>query len=116
MKASTTESEYSSCQICGANEWTTVREGGDLCRPDYKKVFRLTGCTSCGHVMQNPKPDGAEIGAAYSVAEDYSAYRAGWKQEGWPLWKILRAWTMSRRVAWLKQYTNGKELLDVGCG
>ena len=116
MTNTTIESQYSPCQICDVNEWATVREGRDLCRPEYKKVFRLTGCAHCGHVMQNPKPDGAEIGAAYSIAEDYAAYRAGWKEKGWPLWKVLRTWTMNRRVSWLKQYGKGKELLDVGCG
>lgn len=104
------------CQICDANMWTPVREGSDLCRPDCKKVFKLAQCGSCGHVMQNPKLDAQELSAAYSVAEDYAAYRPAWKQSGWPLWKILRIWTMSRRLSWLKRYGKGKELLDVGCG
>jgi SAM-dependent methyltransferase len=108
------KSEYDSCLVCEGNEWTTVREEEDLYRPEYQKKFRLTCCRCCGLVMQNPKPGKEELGAAYSVA--YACYRPAWKEPGWPLWKILRAWTARRRVAWLKRYGTGHELLEVGCG
>ncbi len=116
MTTTTPIPEYSRCQICDANDWTFVREGSDLCRPEYKKVFKITRCNVCGHVMLNPKPDAAELAAAYSIGDVYVPYRPAWKQSGWPFWKILRAWTMSRRVSWLRQYGKGNELLDVGFG
>lgn len=116
MSENESKSEYDRCPACNSNEWMFVREGGDLARPEFKKSFELTRCSSCGHVIQNPKPDERELDAAYSDSKGYAAYRAAWTQSGWPLWKILRAWTMHRRISWLKRYGTGRELLEVGCG
>lgn len=104
------------CLVCDGRDWTPVREGSDLCRPNYPKVFELARCLSCGHVMQIPVPDIQELDAAYSVSGDYACYRPAWREKGWPIWKVLRSWTVARRLAWLKRYGRGKELLEVGCG
>jgi len=116
MSGTETKSKYDPCLVCGANEWIPIREGGDLCRPGYEKSFKLTRCSSCGHVMQNPIPADRELAAAYAVSSDYACYRPAWKEPGWPVWKILRSWTMLRRVALLKRHGKGHELLEVGCG
>jgi SAM-dependent methyltransferase len=118
LRVPATESrrDYAPCPVCDGNEWITVREGEDLCRPKYKKSFKLTRCSSCGHVTQNPKPDELELNAAYSVSRDYAPYRPAWKESGWPVWKILRSWTTRRRVSWLNRFASGKNLLEVGCG
>jgi SAM-dependent methyltransferase len=114
--ASRTDREYDRCIVCGGEQWTVVREGSDLCRPTNGKIYRLTRCSSCGHVMQNPVPDGQELEAAYSISEGYVPYRPAWKQAGWPVWKILRSWTMARRAARLNRYASGTDLLEVGSG
>jgi SAM-dependent methyltransferase len=116
MSATELRNDYDSCLICGGDEWTSVREGGDLCRPEYKKSFQLTQCSSCGQVMQNPTPDDGELSAAYSVSSNYDCYRPAWKESGWPIWKILRSWTTLRRVLLLKRYGKGRDMLEVGCG
>src|SRR5271166_4119417 len=105
-----------SCLVCGGDHWIPVREGCDLCRLGYDKSFKLTRCSACGLVSQNPIPEDQELNAAYSVSTDYVCYRPSWKESGWPIWKILRAWTTSRRVARLKHYGKGREMLEVGCG
>ncbi len=66
--------------------------------------------------MQNPSPDVRELDAAYSVFNGYACYRPAWKEASWPVWKILRSWTIVRRVALLKRFGKGQELLEVGCG
>lgn len=104
------------CLVCQANSWVWIREGTDLCRPDYKRVFTLTRCSRCGHVMQNPVPSEDELNAAYGVSADYACYRPAWKEHGWPLWKILRQWTTSRRIRQLARFGRGHDLLEVGCG
>lgn len=104
------------CLVCHSNRWTLLREGTDLCRPEYRRVFRLMRCSHCGHTMQNPIPSDRELEAAYAVSADYACYRPAWKEQGWPIWKWLRLWTTSRRIAHLKRYTCGTELLEVGCG
>jgi len=116
MSVAELKSGYEPCSLCGGDEWIMVREGSDLCRPEYKKRFQLTRCVSCGHVMQNPKPDARELNAAYSISSRYTSYRSAWKESGWPIWKILRTWTIHRRILWLKRYGKGQEILDVGCG
>ena len=104
------------CLVCGGQKWSPLREGSDLCRPDYSLIFKLARCLACGHVMQVPVPDVRELDAAYSVSSDYVCYRPAWKEKGWPLWKILRLWTTSRRVDRLKRHASGRDLLEVGCG
>lgn len=108
--------QLDSCLLCGGKDWTYIREGTDLCRPDFAGIFRLYRCDSCGLVMQNPIPDGQTLREAYSVSGDYLCYRPAWKQKGWPVWKVLRCWTTQRRLKRLKQYGRGSELLEVGCG
>ena len=116
MPANDLKIEYERCPVCDSIQWMKIREGRDLCRPELKKSFALTRCCSCGHVMQNPRPDERELDAAYSVSESYNPYRPAWEESGWPLWKILRTWTTTRRVSWLKRYGTGHDLLEVGCG
>lgn len=116
MSKSAGEEVLDRCLVCGSGEWSAVREGTDLCRPNYPKIFKLARCVSCGHVMQIPVPDVQELDAAYSVSGDYVCYRPAWREKGWPLWKILRTWTTSRRVDRLKKHATGRDLLEVGCG
>lgn len=104
------------CPVCDSNIWTLVREGGDFCRPQYKKVFRLTRCTSCGLIIQNPRPDEQELHAAYSISEDYAPYRPAWREKGWTLWKFLRIWTNKRRMTQIASTGGGSRMLEVGCG
>ena len=104
------------CYICHGNNWTVVREGKDLCRPHYEKVFRLMRCSVCGHVMQNPIPSTAELQLAYAVNAGYDCYRSAWKQRGWPVWKILRLWTTIRRISQVERCGRGRDLLEIGVG
>lgn len=102
------------CTICGGYRWSPLREGRDLLRPGGEVSFKLSRCTSCGHVMQTPLPTDAELQEAYSV--DYAPYRPAWKEARWPLWKVLRHLTTQRRMMRLKRYGNGGKLLEVGSG
>jgi SAM-dependent methyltransferase len=101
------------CIVCNGDQWRTVRSGSDLYRPDAG-TFQLCRCDSCGHVAQIPQPSKPELDEAYSVS--YSPYRPGWRQGGWPLWKILRNITTRRRMHRLKRYASGSRLLEVGSG
>ena len=64
--------------------------------------------------MQNPLPTAEQLSKGYSA--EYAPYRPAWKQKGWPLWKILRELTTSRRMRRLDRYGSGGRLLEVGCG
>jgi len=64
--------------------------------------------------MQNPLPKADELKEAYSV--EYAPYRTGWKETGWPLWRVLRELTTLRRVGRLTRYAKGSRLLEIGSG
>jgi SAM-dependent methyltransferase len=64
--------------------------------------------------VQSPLSGPEELSDAYAV--EYAPYRAGWKQSGWPLWKILRELTIFRRMKRLSRYAKGNKLLEVGSG
>lgn len=102
------------CIACGGEQWSFLRQGHDLCRPEYHKKFRLMKCSECGLVAQCPTPDANELRMAYSA--EYAPYRPAWKEPGLAFWKVLRAWTTRRRIARLKRYGKGKKLLEVGAG
>jgi len=102
------------CTICGNERSVFVREGPDLYRPKETKIFRLTQCLTCGHIMQNPPPTAEELNKAYAI--EYAPYRPSWKEPGWHLWKVLRDLTTYRRIRRLKRYGKGHHLLEVGCG
>jgi hypothetical protein len=99
---------FDPCPICDGESWVFVR---DLDSADRFKLFR---CVGCGHVMQNPIPSDEQLVEAYSGA--YSPYKPAWRETGWPIWKILRCWTTSRRISLLKRYGAGNNLLEVGAG
>jgi SAM-dependent methyltransferase len=111
----TTEQDLSSrCTVCGGAQWSFVRAGCDLYQPNDDASFKLYRCLSCGQIMQNPLPTSAQLNKAYSA--EYAPYRPAWKEPGWPLWKILRELTTSRRLRRLRRYGSGRKLLEVGCG
>jgi SAM-dependent methyltransferase len=64
--------------------------------------------------MQNPLPTPDVLRKSYEV--EYAPYRPAWKENGRPLWKILRDLTTARRIRRLKKFTKGHNLLEVGCG
>lgn len=107
------ENPCSRCTVCGGNQWSFVRSGCDLYQPNDKAKFKLYRCLSCGQIMQNPLPTPAQLSKAYSA--EYAPYRPAWKESGWPLWKVLRELTTSRRMRRLRRYGVGR-LLEVGCG
>jgi SAM-dependent methyltransferase len=104
----------SRCTVCGEAEWSFVRMGCDLYQPNDQATFKLYRCLSCGQIMQNPLPTSDQLSKAYSA--EYAPYRPAWKEAGWPLWKILRELTTSRRLRRLQRYGKGSKLLEVGCG
>ena len=105
---------YSQCTVCGGAQWSFVRAGCDLYQANDGATFKLYRCLSCGQIMQNPLPTSAQLSKAYSA--EYAPYRPAWKESGWPLWKILRELTTSRRLRRLRRYGKGSKLLEVGCG
>ncbi len=104
----------SACIMCEGRDWSSVRQAGDIHRPNSGRIYKLEKCRSCGQTMQNPLPDRSALSEAYSI--DYGPYQAAWREDGWRLWKVLRAWTMSRRIAHLNRHADGHELLEVGSG
>jgi SAM-dependent methyltransferase len=104
----------SRCTVCEGDRWNFVRRGCDLYQPDSQESFELYRCLSCGQVMQNPLPTPEQLSKAYSA--EYAPYRPGWKETGWPLWKVLRELTTRRRMKRLRRYGKGSKLLEVGCG
>jgi SAM-dependent methyltransferase len=104
----------SRCTVCGGDQWSFVRTGCDLYQPKDEASFRLYRCVSCGQIMQNPLPTSDQLSRAYSA--EYAPYRPAWKEASWPLWKILRELTTSRRLRRLRKYGKGSKMLEVGCG
>ena len=108
------ERVLSRCILCGGDRWVFVRSGCDLYQPGSEETFGLDRCLTCGQIMQNPLPTAEQLSKGYGAL--YAPYRPAWKEKGRPLWKILRDLTTGRRMRRLEHYSQGKQLVEVGCG
>ncbi|AEA43527.1 class I SAM-dependent methyltransferase [Fluviicola taffensis] len=101
------------CPACGASSLSTY-----LTVTDHflsKENFNLDLCSSCHLLFTNPRPTIDHI-SDYYKSEDYvshSSTKKGFvnKVYGW-----VRSYTLKKKIALLKQLTDGKQLLDIGAG
>ena len=104
----------SHCTVCGGGQWRFVREGNDLYQAGDDSRFDCTAAFPAGRSCRIRCPQ--QISSARRYSAEYAPYRPAWKESGWPLWKILRELTTSRRLRRLGSYGTGDKLLEVGCG
>lgn len=77
--------------------------------------FALSKCDNCELVFTNPRPDENSIGKYY---EDINYISHSNKSNNLInfVYKIVRKYTLAKKVRLIKRYTNGKNILDYGCG
>ena len=102
-----------SCPVCEKNE--TVHY---LTAKDHfltKEEFTIVSCTNCGFRFLNPRPSQNEIFRYYNSVE-YISHDAGKNSLFSILYKIIRNRAIKNKYHILEKYSDGKNLLDIGCG
>jgi 2-polyprenyl-3-methyl-5-hydroxy-6-metoxy-1,4-benzoquinol methylase len=102
-----------SCLVCKNDNLKTFLKGKDhfLSGED----FTIVECADCGFRFTNPRPDEKEI-ARYYDSPDYIAHDTGKHDLIRSIYKIIRKVTIRNKCSIVKKYSNGKTLMDIGCG
>jgi SAM-dependent methyltransferase len=101
------------CPICSSTKTQHFLD----CK-DYtvsRETFSIVSCSSCGFQFTNPRPDLAKIGTYYK-SEEYVSHSNTSKGLINKLYKIIRNYTLSRKLKLVSSFSAGRIILDVGCG
>jgi 2-polyprenyl-3-methyl-5-hydroxy-6-metoxy-1,4-benzoquinol methylase len=77
--------------------------------------FGIYECASCGGWFTNPRPDSTEIGMYYSSV-DYISHNTRKNDLLTRVYRIIRNYRIGQKFNLIRRYSDGKKLLDIGCG
>ena len=80
-----------------------------------KEEFTIVMCTNCDFHFTNPIPKEEVIGNYYK-SDEYISHSSSKKGLINSVYNIVRNYTLIKKVALLRKYTKGKELLEIGSG
>jgi len=102
-----------SCPVCENDNFKSFLTGKDHFLSG--ETFTIVECTGCGFRFTNPRPDDKEIERYYD-SPDYIAHDAGKRALIQSIYKIIRKFTIRNKYSIVNKYSNGKALMDIGCG
>src|SRR5258708_17517981 len=103
----------SACPICTGHNFTDF-----LTCKDYTtsgESFMLRRCSACGFTFTDPKPDEQSI-AKYYLSDKYISHSGGQKNIFDFTYRLARKVALSSKRAIIEQHSDGKTILDFGCG
>ena len=77
--------------------------------------FALNKCRKCKLIFTNPRPSEASL-PKYYQSDDYISHSNKSSNLINLAYKLVRRYTIRKKVKLLKKYTSGKSILDYGCG
>lgn len=80
-----------------------------------KEVFTISLCTRCGFRFTNPRPDASELGRYYA-SNNYISHRNNERGIIPKLYYFARSIALRSKRRTITRFSNGKTLLDYGCG
>ncbi|QQS52538.1 MAG: class I SAM-dependent methyltransferase [Bacteroidota bacterium] len=104
---------HQNCLVCKSNSITPFIN----CK-DYfvsGETFELYHCKDCGFIFTQHIPTASEIGPYYQ-SETYISHSNSRQGITNKLYHTVRNIMLHRKYRLIKKYTDGKELLDIGCG
>jgi len=103
----------SSCPVCDKPDFTRFLDGRDYFLS--QETYTIVSCNHCGMKFLNPRPDANEI-TKYYFSPDYISHDAGKKSALNFIYRLVRKFTIKGKYRLVKKYSEGKALLDIGCG
>jgi 2-polyprenyl-3-methyl-5-hydroxy-6-metoxy-1,4-benzoquinol methylase len=101
------------CPVCENNNLTTFLKGKDHFLTGEE--FTIIECIDCGFRFTTPRPDEKEISRYYD-SPDYIAHDARKRDLIQSIYKTIRKFTVRNKYTIVKKHSNGKALMDIGCG
>ncbi len=105
--------KISNCIICGSDIFKDFLRCKDYLMK--REEFRIVTCKQCGFRFTNPRPGVDEIGRYYE-STDYISHNAQKKGIVESAYRILRAYSVKRKVKLLQRFPGNGNVLDIGCG
>ncbi len=101
------------CPICQQSKFDSYLTCQDF--TVSKELFRLVRCQSCKFVFTNPRPDEKNIGKYYQ-SEEYISHQNKANSLTNILYKIVRNYTLRKKVQMINSISSKGDILDFGCG
>lgn len=101
------------CKICGSTEFTTYLECSDFFFT--KEKFILVSCNTCGFVFINPRPETEKL-QYYYHSDEYISHSGNKKGLVNSIYLKIRNYTHHKKLHLVEKRSNGKNILDIGCG
>jgi 2-polyprenyl-3-methyl-5-hydroxy-6-metoxy-1,4-benzoquinol methylase len=80
-----------------------------------KETFSLVDCENCGLRFTHPIPNEQSIGKYYQ-SEEYISHSNTKKGLINTIYHVARDLMIHQKMNWIKSFSSGKSLLDIGCG
>ena len=102
------------CPLCKSEHFTNYMVVKD--HSISKESFSICKCSHCDFLFTNPRPTKENTEKYYS-SENYISHKDKTTNLTNLLYKIVRKFTLKKKVKWLNENTNSRgRLLDFGCG
>jgi len=101
------------CPVCGNHIFKEFLKGADLFLTGQE--FTIVECNECGFRFTNPRPDKVEILPFYE-SPDYIAHNTEQGTLLESVYKFVRKYALANKYKIVKAYSQGKDILDIGCG
>ncbi len=101
------------CPVCNHTGFTNFLHCEDF--TTSREKFALTKCDRCEFVLTNPRPNSKEI-EKYYHSDNYISHAGGKKTAMDFLYLLARKKTLRAKRKIIASNSNGKTLLDFGCG
>lgn len=101
------------CPVCQGTKFTEYLTCKD--QTVSKSNFNIVQCETCSFLATSPRPTDSELGNYY-LSEAYISHTNQTKTLFDKVYQISRLYTLKWKLNILNKYTQGKNLLDVGCG
>lgn len=103
----------SSCPVCGHPFFREFLKSKDYFLNNDE--FTIVSCENCGLRFTNPRPDAIEI-LKYYESNEYISHNAQKQNFFNIIYRQVRTVSIRRKFLLVKRFSNGNNLLDIGCG
>ncbi len=105
--------QINNCPVCGQSKSSHY-----LTCKDYTvsgTSFNISNCDSCGFKYTNPIPEPQNLGSYYK-SEDYISHSDTNKGLVSKLYKVVRSYTIGKKIKLINKLVSRGTILDYGCG
>ncbi len=101
------------CPICHSENYSDWRSAID--HNVSGDTFKIVECNECSFRYTNPIPSENTIGEYYK-SDNYVSHSSTKKGVINKIYHIIRKHAIKQKEGYAKQYSDGKSILDIGCG